>query len=344
MDRISIVVPLYKEQDNVFPLVEQVHSSLHNEEFIWELICVDDGSPDATLERLKEMQTQWGQHIRIVELQRNFGQTAAMQAGIDASRGDFIVTMDGDLQNDPADIPSMLTELKSRNLDMLQGWRYERKDNLLWRKLPSRIANRLIAKVTGVKLHDYGCSLKIYRAKMLKQIRLFGEMHRFIPVWVASVTKPSLIGETKVRHHARQFGESKYGISRTFRVILDLLSVFFFLKFSTRPGHFFGYIGMWLGTLGAAIFAWLGYVKFGLGEDIGSRPLFFIGILLIVASLQFITTGVLSEMLSRVFFQTTNARGYSLRNSTTVEVDEQRFFSNAHQTTEKLATRIISGQ
>jgi len=343
MDRVSIVVPLYKEQDNVFPLVEQVHSALQNEEFTWELICVDDGSPDATLERLKEMQTQWGQHLRIVELQRNFGQTAAMQAGIDASRGDYIVTMDGDLQNDPADIPSMLAELKSRNLDMLQGWRHERKDSLLWRKFPSRLANRLIAKVTGVKLHDYGCSLKIYRAKMLKQIRLFGEMHRFIPVWVASVTKPSLIGETRVRHHARQFGESKYGISRTFRVILDLLSVFFFLKFSTRPGHFFGYIGMWFGTVGATIFAWLIYVKFGLGEDIGSRPLFFIGILLIVASMQFITTGVLSEMLSRVFFQATNARGYSLRNSTTVEADEQWFLSSADEIDNELGTRKISG-
>jgi glycosyltransferase involved in cell wall biosynthesis len=327
MDRVSVVVPLFKEQDNVSPLVEQVHSALQDEEFTWELICVDDGSPDATLERLRETQARCGQHVRIVELQRNFGQTAAMQAGIDAARGDYIVTMDGDLQNDPADIPSMLAELKTRKLDMLQGWRYERKDSLLWRKFPSRLANRLIAKVTGVKLHDYGCSLKIYRAKMLKQIRLFGEMHRFIPVWVASVTKPSLIGETKVRHHARQFGESKYGISRTFRVILDLLSVFFFLKFSSRPGHFFGYIGIWFGSVGAAIFTWLGYVKFGLGEDIGSRPLFFIGILLVVASMQFITTGVLSEMLSRVFFQATNARGYSLRNSTTVRVDEHWFSS-----------------
>jgi glycosyltransferase involved in cell wall biosynthesis len=313
----------------VSPLVEQVHSALQDEEFSWELICVDDGSPDATLERLRETAARWGRHVRIVELQRNFGQTAAMQAGIDAARGDYIVTMDGDLQNDPADIPSMLAELKTRKLDMLQGWRYERKDSLLWRKFPSRLANRLIAKVTGVKLHDYGCSLKIYRAKMLKQIRLFGEMHRFIPVWVASVTKPSLIGETKVRHHARQFGESKYGISRTFRVILDLLSVFFFLKFSSRPGHFFGYIGIWFGSVGAAIFTWLGYVKFGLGEDIGSRPLFFIGILLVVASMQFITTGVLSEMLSRVFFQATNARGYSLRNSTTVGADEQWFRSGA---------------
>lgn len=313
MNTLSLVVPLYNEQDSVFPLCEKVHQALASQNYQWELIAVDDGSRDLTLEQLERSQKYFGEHIRIVELQRNYGQTAAMQAGIDLARGDYIVTLDGDLQNDPTDIPRMLQELESRQLDMLQGWRKARKDGFWLRKLPSRIANRLIARLTGVKLHDYGCSLKVYRASVLKQIRLFGEMHRFIPVWVASVTKAHRIGETQVNHHARQYGQSKYGISRTTRVLLDLLSVFFFLKFRARPGHFFGYIGLAFGGAGVAIMSWLGVVKFALGEDIGSRPLFLIGILLILAALQFITTGVLAEMLSRVFFQATDTRGYHLR-------------------------------
>ncbi|AWB66843.1 glycosyltransferase [Saccharobesus litoralis] len=323
MSQLSIVVPLYKEEETVTHLVKAVHSALESYPSPWELICVDDGSPDNTLDELNKAKQQWGEHVRIIELQRNFGQTAAMQAGIDAARGEIIVTMDGDLQNDPADIPRLVTELQERDLDMLQGWRQNRKDNLLWRKIPSRIANRLIANITGVKLHDYGCSLKAYRASVIKQIRLFGEMHRFIPVWVASVTKPNRIGETIVKHNARQFGESKYGISRTFRVVLDLLAVFFFLKFRARPGHFFGYLGLTMGAIGGLIMSWMATVKFILGEDIGNRPLFFVGIFLLVASLQFLTTGVLAEMLSRVFFHATNAKGYSLRTPNLVNNQEQ---------------------
>ena len=312
MKSLSIVVPMYKEEDCVFPLVERVHECLSDYAGKWELICVDDGSPDNTVTRLYEAQEQWGDHLRVVELQRNFGQTAAMQAGIDAARGEIIVTMDGDLQNDPADIQRMIVEMEERDLDMLQGWRKQREDEST-RKFFSRQANRLIAKVTSVRLHDYGCSLKVYRASVIKQVRLFGEMHRFIPVWVASVTKPSRIGETVVDHHARQFGESKYGLSRTFRVILDLLVVFFFLKFKARPGHFFGYLGLGMGVIGSLIMTWLMMVKLFLGEDIGSRPLFMVGIFLLVVSLQFITTGVLAEMMSRIFFETSNTRGYTLR-------------------------------
>ncbi|MBU2967577.1 glycosyltransferase family 2 protein [Amphritea sp. 2_MG-2023] len=320
MKSLSIVVPMYKEEDSVFPLVERVHECLSDYSGKWELICVDDGSPDNTVGRLKEAREQWGDHLRIVELQRNFGQTAAMQAGIDAARGEIIVTMDGDLQNDPADIQRMIVEMEERDLDMLQGWRKQREDEST-RKFFSRQANRLIAKVTGVNLHDYGCSLKVYRASVIKQVRLFGEMHRFIPVWVASVTKPSRIGETVVDHHARQFGESKYGLSRTFRVILDLLVVFFFLKFKARPGHFFGYLGLAMGVAGSLIMTWLIGVKLFLGEDIGGRPLFLVGIFLLVVSLQFITTGVLAEMMSRIFFETSNTRGYTLRE--TLDHDEE---------------------
>ncbi|TPV58551.1 glycosyltransferase family 2 protein [Aestuariibacter sp. GS-14] len=336
---LSIVVPLYKEQENVNPLITRIHQTLADCPNRWELICVDDGSPDATSLRVKECREQLGSHIRLVSLQRNYGQTAAMQAGIDAARGDLIVTLDGDLQNDPADIPAMIEQLIERDLDMLQGWRQNRQDGWLLRKLPSWLANKLIAKITGVRLRDYGCSLKVYRASVLRQIRLFGEMHRFIPVWVASVTQPSRIGECPVRHHARQFGESKYGLSRTFRVILDLLSVFFFLRFSARPGHFFGYLGLWFGSFGSMIMSYLLIIKFGFGQDIGSRPLFFIGILLLVASMQFITTGVLAEMLSRVFFQATNARGYTLRSATPVE-QSSCWFDNAKQPESENASGI----
>jgi glycosyltransferase involved in cell wall biosynthesis len=239
--------------------------------------------------------------VRVIRLRRNFGQTAAMQAGFDAARGELIATLDGDLQNDPADIPRMVDELLERDLDLLQGWRRKRQDDLMMRKIPSRIANKLIGKVTGVALHDYGCSLKVYRAEVIREVTLLGEMHRFIPVWVAGVTAPARIGETEVTHQARQFGTSKYGISRTFRVLLDLLSAFFFLRFGSRPGHFFGSIGIVFGLIGGVAMLYLLGLKIG-GEDIGGRPLLFVAILFLVASVQFLTTGVLAELLTRTFY------------------------------------------
>jgi len=216
------------------------------------------------------------------------------------------------LQNDPADIPRMVGELIERDLDLLQGWRQKRRDALILRKIPSRIANRLIARVTGVKLHDYGCSLKVYRAEVIQRVRLFGEMHRFIPVWAAGVTDPRRIGETVVTHKARELGRSKYGISRTFRVLLDLLAAFFFLRYRARPGHFFGSIGLVFGVIGGLVMAYLAVVKFGFGEDIGQRPLLFIGILLLVAAVQFLTTGVLAELLSRTFFETADHKNFCI--------------------------------
>lgn len=326
---LSVVIPMYKEEDNAIPMLDRVHEGLATYPGVWEVICVDDGSPDKTVERLLQAQADRGRHVRVVELQRNYGQTAAMQAGIDAARGEIIATMDGDLQNDPNDIPRMVEELRDRDLDLLQGWRKDRQDAAIKRKLPSRIANRLIAKVSGVSLHDYGCSLKVYRASVIKQVRLFGEMHRFIPVWVAGVTAPHRIGETVVTHHARQFGESKYGIGRTFRVIIDLLSVFFFLKYRAKPGHFFGSIGLGLGFSGGLILTWLGFVKFALGQDIGHRPLLIVGIFMVVMALQFMTTGVLSEMLSRIFFQGTEGRNYVVRDEAKRLADEAWFDSQA---------------
>jgi glycosyltransferase involved in cell wall biosynthesis len=310
---LSIVIPMYQEVENVAPMLARVHEGLSGYRGPWEVICVDDGSRDGTGLRLRQMAAAQGPHVRVICLRRNFGQTAAMQAGFDAARGELIATLDGDLQNDPADIPAMVDELLERDLDLLQGWRHERQDDLVMRKLPSKIANALIGAVTGVALHDYGCSLKVYRAAVIKEISLLGEMHRFIPVWVAGVTAPERIGETKVTHQARQFGRSKYGISRTFRVLLDLLSAFFFLRFGSRPGHFFGSIGLVFGAIGSLLMIDLLWVKFVLGHHIGGRPMLFAAILFLVAAIQFFTTGVLAEMLTRTFYASDRQSHHRIR-------------------------------
>jgi len=301
--RLSVVIPMYREQDNVAPMLAGVHAGLADYPGSWELIVVDDGSTDETGVRLGEEALRYGPHVRVLRFARNHGQTAAMQAGIDAARGQVIATLDGDLQNDPADIPRLVNEMFERDLDLLAGKRANRKDAWFSRKLPSKIANKIIGRVTGVHITDYGCSLKVYRSSVIKQVRLYGEMHRFIPVWAAMVTSPHRIAESPVSHSARQFGSSKYGISRTFRVILDLLTVFFFMRFQARPGHFFGSIGLALGFVGGLLLSYLAVVKFVFGQDIGDRPLFLTAILLLVFSMQFITTGIVTEMLTRIFYQ-----------------------------------------
>jgi glycosyltransferase involved in cell wall biosynthesis len=310
--RLSVVVPMYNEEDSVAPLVTQMHEALAHYRHPWELVLVDDGSADSTEKQMRVANQQWGNHVRIIGLQRNFGQTAAMQAGIDAARGDVIATMDGDLQNDPIDIPRMVKRLLEEDLDLVAGWRKDRQDTMA-RKIPSRLANRLIGSITQVELHDYGCSLKVFRTSIIKSVRLYGEMHRFIPAWMAANTAPSRIKEEVVRHHSRQYGESKYGIGRTFRVILDLLAVYFFMRFRSRPGHFFGRIGLIIGGLGLAGLSYLGFVKIVLGEDIGTRPLLLISVLLVVMSVQFLTTGVLSEMMTRTYFESSQTRSYVIR-------------------------------
>ena len=310
---VSIIIPFYNEEGNIFRMVDRVHDVLADYIYPWELVLVNDGSIDKTQDELQQAVEKYGKHVNVVELQRNFGQTAAMQAGIDEAQGSILITLDGDMQNDPADIPNMVQTFIEKDLDLLVGWRQKRKDKLILRKIPSLIANRLIGKVTGVYMHDYGCSFKVYRASVIKKVRLYGEMHRFIPAWVASVVPAHRIAEQVVTHHERTVGESKYGISRTFRVLLDLLSVWFFMRFKARPGHFFGSIGLILGALGTLIFAWLGFDKFILGEDIGTRPLLMIGIVMIVASMQFITTGVLAEFMSRIYFGNSDQKSYTLR-------------------------------
>jgi len=311
--RLSVVVPLYNERDNVAPLLAGIHEALAHYPCPWELIVVDDGSSDGTDERLSADLGQYGPHVRVLGLQRNFGQTAAMQAGIDAARGDVIATLDGDLQNDPADVPRLVGRPLDGNLDLVVGWRQDRQDNVWLRTIPSRIANRLIGNITGVRLHDYGCSLKVYRASVIKEVRLYGEMHRFIPAWMSVRTMPRRIQEEVVHHRARLHGESKYGLSRTFRVLVDLLSVYFFLRFLTRPGHFFGRIGLVSGGLGAVILLYLFGQKLFLAANIGARPLLLIGVLLVLMAIQFLTTGVLSELIIRTYFASSASRPYVVR-------------------------------
>ncbi len=298
MPRLSVVIPLYKEEDNVERLVDELHAALENYNGEFEFVLVDDGSSDRTREMLLEERANRGDHIMVISHRRNLGQTQAMQTGLQAARGDVIAFMDGDLQNDPADIPSMVDKLETDQLDLLCGWRKNRQDTLD-RTLPSRIANWLIGKVSGVALHDYGCSLKVGRRDILEGLDLRGEMHRFIPLWVANLTHPSRIAEIPVNHRARIAGTSKYGISRTPRVILDLLAAWFFLRFRERPGHFFGVAGLITGGLGGIALTYLFVLKL-FGTDIGSRPLLITGVLLALVGLQLITTGLVAEMLTRL--------------------------------------------
>lgn len=307
---VSVVVPLYNEEENVAPLVTALHDALAGCDWDWELILVDDGSTDRTVDFALEQRTQRGPHISVLPLRRNFGQTAAMQAGLDAVRGTVCVTLDGDLQNDPSDIPALVQKLFDADLDLVVGWRKARQDGLWLRLIPSRLANQLIRRVTGVRVHDYGCSLKAYRTSLVRQMRLYGEMHRFIPAWAAMVTAPSRIGEVEVQHHPRRAGKSKYGLGRATRVLLDLLVVHFFLRYRAMPGHFFGAIGLISLATGALILSYLAGVKFILGEDIGGRPLLLVGILCVIGAVQFITTGVVTELLARAWLSSPDAHSY----------------------------------
>ena len=298
LPRLSVVIPLYKEEDNVERLIDELHSALESYPGEFEFVLVDDGSTDRTRELLLEARANRGDHIMVISHRRNLGQTQAMQTGLQAARGDVIAFMDGDLQNDPADIPAMVEKLETDHLDLLCGWRKNRQDTLD-RKLPSRMANWLIGCVSGVALHDYGCSLKVGRRDVLDGLDLRGEMHRFIPLWVANLTHPSRIAEIPVNHRARTAGTSKYGISRTPRVILDLLAAWFFLRFRERPGHFFGVAGLITGGLGGLALMYLFILKL-VGVDIGNRPLLITGVLLALVGLQLITTGLIAEMLTRL--------------------------------------------
>ena len=312
---LSVVVPLRDEEDNVLALAAQVQAALAGAPWPWQLILVDDGSRDRTGERIREAVAANPRHLSGAILRRGFGQTAAMQAGIDLARGTVIATLDGDLQNDPRDIVRMVRRLLDDDLDLLVGWRRARRDGWL-RRLPSRLGNRVIGLLTGVPLHDYGCTLKIYRAAVLRRVRLYGEMHRFIPSWMATLTSLDRIAEEEVGHAPRRHGRSKYGaygLTRGVKVLLDLLTMAFFVRFRASPGHFFGRIGLACGGAGLVMLGWLGWVKLGEGAAIAGRPLLLLGILLVVIGVQFVCTGIVTEMLARTWFEAAGAPAYLVR-------------------------------
>jgi glycosyltransferase involved in cell wall biosynthesis len=295
---LSIVIPIYNEEENIQILHDKLKEVLDSLEKEYEILFVDDGSTDRTLSILEEVQAK-DKRVIVLSLRRNFGQTAAFAAGFDFARGDVIITMDGDLQNDPTDIPKLLKLIKDN--DLVSGWRKKRKDPFFTRRLPSKVANWLISNVTGVKLHDYGCSLKAYRRDVIKNLKLYGEMHRFIPA-VASWYGVR-IAEVETVHYPRLMGRSKYGISRTMKVVLDLITVKFLQSFSTKPIQFFGPVGIVSGFLGFLISLYLAVDKLLFGRDIGGRPLLLLGALLIIVGIQLIGMGLLGEMLVRVYHE-----------------------------------------
>jgi len=309
---VSIVIPVYNEEETLPHLRDALVEALDGMDRSWEVLLVNDGSGDRSAEIMDEIARGDGRFVAI-HLRRNFGQTAAMSAGFDHARGEVIVAMDADLQNDPADIPRLLTRM-DEGYDVVSGWRKERKDPFVTRILPSRVANWLISTVTGVRLHDYGCSLKAYRREILDDVQLYGEMHRFIPAlahWAGA-----RIAEVEVTHHPREFGSSKYGLGRTARVFLDLLTVKFLLSYATRPIQVFGRWGLLMGAIGFLMALWLSFRKFCFDEDIGNRPALLLAILLILVGLQFVTMGLLAELQARTYYEAQNKAIYAVRKMT----------------------------
>jgi len=307
---ISIVVPVYNEEDNITFLFEAVNKSVKNLKLPWELILVDDGSRDNSLVKIKEVVRKNPGKIKAVVLRRNFGQTAAIAAGIDHAKGDVIILLDADLQNDPADIPLMVSKIKE-GYDVVSGWRFDRKDKFFTRTLPSRIANRIISQVTGVHLHDYGCTLKAYRREVITGFRLYGEMHRFIPVYANSVG--AKITEVKVNHHARKYGKAKYGLERTFKVILDLFTVKFLTSYANKPIYIFGGTGMGLIAFSFISLIYLGIRRIVYKISPFTSPLFIIAIMIAIMGFQSILMGFIAELLVRTYHESQNKPIYMIR-------------------------------
>ncbi len=305
---LSIVVPLYNEAESLPSLVDQLLAALRPLGRSFELVLVDDGSSDDTAAVLRHLAAQTPELVAVL-LRRNYGQTPAMSAGFDASRGALIVTLDGDLQNDPADIPLLLDRLE-QGFDLVSGWRHQRQDPAMSRKLPSRVANRLIARVTGVRLHDYGCSLKAYRRELVEDMNLYGELHRFLPA--LAFIEGARISEVKVNHRARSFGTSKYGIDRTFRVLMDLLTVWFMKRFLTRPMYVFGFGGLLSVALGLVLSFYLLGLKLQ-GFDIGSRPLLLVAVLAMICGVQLFCFGLLAELQMRTYHESQGRPIYRVR-------------------------------
>lgn len=307
--KLSIVIPIYNEEENIKALYEELDGVMTGLGKEYEIVFVDDGSSDRSLELLEGIQAE-DRHVVVVSFRRNFGQTAAMAAGFDYASGDVIVTMDGDMQNDPHDIQKLLTKM-DEGYDLVSGWRYNRQDAFINRKLPSMIANKIISIVTGVSLHDYGCTLKIFRKEITKGIRLYGEMHRFIPAIASGMG--SRIAEVKVNHRPRRFGTSKYGISRTIRVVLDLLTVKFLLSYATRPIQVFGLLGFISGSLGFFIALVLTIQRQFFDIPLANRPLLLLAVLLIFMGMQFVSMGLLGELQARTYHESQGKPVYTVR-------------------------------
>ncbi len=303
--KISLVIPIMNEEDNIKPLLEQISSSL--EGWDYEVVLVDDGSSDQTTDRIREFADK---HTKAVFFNKNYGQTTAMAGGIDEANGDYIITLDGDLQNDPSDIPEMIEMLEREEVDVVAGIRAKRQDGMFLRKIPSKIANSMIRKFTGVYLHDYGCTLKVFKKDIAKNLGLYGELHRFIPV--LAQLQGAKLAEMPVKHHARIHGDSKYGLGRTFKVMSDLMLMIFLKKYLQRPMHLFGVTGIITFLIGGAISTYLLVQKL-MGEEIGGRPLLILGITLILGGIQLVTIGILAELIVRTYFESQNKRTYRIK-------------------------------
>jgi glycosyltransferase involved in cell wall biosynthesis len=306
---VSIVVPLYNEEENVRACCEEVRRCMEEAGLQYELVLVDDGSEDGTA-RVAEDICRGDRCVRLIELRRNFGQTAAMAAGFDNSTADIVVPMDGDLQNDPADIPRLMAMLEEEALDVVSGWRRERQDPGM-RRLASGIANRLISMITGVSLHDYGCTLKAYRRDVLEDVNLYGEMHRFLPALVHWVG--GRVGEMPVNHRPRQRGSSKYGYGRIFKVLVDLLTVKFMMDYLTKPLYFFGKVGLWSFLLAILSLGVVVGQKLVLGTDMTGNPLLYLSVLLVIMGVQFVLMGLMTEILARTYHESQGRKTYKVR-------------------------------
>ncbi len=306
---LSIVVPIYNEVESLPRLIEAIATVMQANRYRYEIICVDDGSTDGSSDLLRQIAGD-RTDLKAVLLRRNYGQTAAMAAGFNTAIAPVIITLDGDLQNDPADIPRLLEKL-NEGYDLVSGWRKQRQDAALTRLLPSKIANWLIAKVTDVNIHDYGCSLKAYRSELVMDMNLYGELHRFLPA--LAFIEGARIAEIPVRHHARKFGSSKYGLGRTFRVVMDLFTIFFMKKFLTRPMHVFGLFGLVAMLAGLGVGIYLSFLKLVLGQDIGDRPLLILAVVLFLTGIQLISFGLLAELSMRTYHESQNRPIYRIR-------------------------------
>lgn len=314
--KLSLVITLLNEEENIKPLLERTREALEGLEY--EVILVDDGSTDKTV---AEIHKYADERVKLIELRKNYGQSTAMSAGIDYSQGEYIVTLDGDLQNDPADIPMMLEKIENEPWDVVAGNRANRKDGVFLRKIPSKLANSMIRNLTNVHIKDYGCTLKIFRRDIAKNLGLYGELHRFIPVLAA--LQGARITQVDVNHHARQFGKSKYGINRTFKVMSDLILVLFFQKYMVKPMHIFGMTGLLVFFAGIFINMYMLVLKL-LGEDIWGRPLLILGMMMVIGGIQLITIGLVLEILMRTYYESQDKKAYQVREIFVGESSDQK--------------------